>query len=278
MSRAAAELALRKQYGPIGTYGTTRPDGRPTITGARAQQDFATPAFGQYEQDSEAKDELRAVYKTMEAVSEAQREMNGRDGVQRQYDLQPSEVAVVKEAIETQKKKKWEQYWWAQTDPAKPWTMSEVAKVAPELVATKLAAIKEISQFALDTAIIKHIGHGGDPHLATLQYMCDQGMMNHMPHLLTIDKATYTPGPMSIFKFLAMGGENTEYDSTGHFDDQGVKLARTGRQFTYPMDREDGRAVIPVDGRGGAPAEAIKNVFSSGTRAQRENAREARAF
>ncbi|KAJ1619280.1 hypothetical protein T492DRAFT_890608 [Pavlovales sp. CCMP2436] len=110
---------------------------------------------------------------------------------------------LMREFQETEKTKKWEQYWWSTADPSKPWTMNELNKIDPVLVQRKMDAIQEVSQFALDKAIIKHLGHNGDPRLAQLQYMLDQGQMDHMPSTVVIDSTKYTRGPLSLFALSA---------------------------------------------------------------------------
>jgi hypothetical protein len=43
------------------------------------------------------------------------------------------------------------------------------------------------------------MGHGGDPRLAHLQYLIDQGEMDYMPQLLKISRASFKSGPFSIW-------------------------------------------------------------------------------
>jgi hypothetical protein len=240
---------MRQEFPTIDTYGTVTPDGRPTIsqravglTGATDQ--YETPAFGTYHRDTQEKENLRDFYSTLEAVPTVTPGQNATPII-RTAPISEHEINLLRQGREEQKQKKWEQYWWAQTDPGRPWTMTEVAKVDPSLVARKMDAIKTVSQFALDNAIIKHIGHGGDPRLAQLQYMVDQGMMDHMPHLLTIDAAQYRRGPLSIWQVLDPGGQSTD-TTEGRYDDKKVYMARTA----YADQQRDARAYIDNAGVG----------------------------
>jgi hypothetical protein len=150
--------------------------------------------------------------------------------IRRTAPISDHEISLVRAAKEEQKQKKWEQYWWAQTNPGRPWTMTEVAEVDPSVVERKMEAIKTISQFALDNAINQHIGHGGNPRLAQLQYMVDQGMMEHMPHLLHI-KENYKEGPLSLLKIVDPGGKSTD-TTLCKYDDKRLFLARSA--YTNP--------------------------------------------
>lgn len=50
------------------------------------------------------------------------------------------------EVKEIEKQKEWDAYWLSQCTPAQPWTMTEVAKVAPDLMARRIDTIKNLSQ------------------------------------------------------------------------------------------------------------------------------------
>jgi hypothetical protein len=209
------ELAQRMSHPSIDSYANTQtgprdtPDGRTRILRPQAAQrddnDYTTnAAFGAYQRDSHAAQDMRNFYDTMDAV--ATRGDEGPNPVQRVANITNTEMDLMREFQETEKTKKWEQYWWSTADPSKPWTMNELNKIDPVLVQRKMDAIQEVSQFALDKAIIKHLGHNGDPRLAQLQYMLDQGQMDHMPSTVVIDTTPYQRGPLSLFK-LATGAK-----------------------------------------------------------------------
>jgi hypothetical protein len=280
MSRSAKELALRQEYPTIDAYGSVNEDtGQPNIEGANfnapyGTDNYRTPAFGTYHKDTEEKENLRAFYETLRAVDRNETlgaGERGRTHVRRTAPISDHEINVVRAAKEEQKQKKWEQYWWAQTDPGRPWTMTEVAKVDPGLVERKMDALKSISQFALDNAIIQHIGHGGDPRLAQLQYMVDQGMMEHMPHLLHVTRKQYKRGPLSLFNIVDPGGKSTDRDGDGKYDDQKLFLARsaymapgqgTGFENVYDKPHILNSDAVPAVGTVAATRRAIGSSLS----------------
>jgi hypothetical protein len=215
------ELAMRQSHPSIDGYadvaGPNAIGGRTSITraGRTGQGDDynvyeTNQAFGAYQRDSHAAQDMRNFYDTMDAV--AVRGSEGGTAVQRVANITNTEMDLMREFQETEKTKKWEQYWWSTADPSKPWTMNELNKIDPVLVQRKMDAIQEVSQFALDKAIIKHLGHNGDPRLAQLQYMLDQGQMVHMPETVVIDTTPYTRGPLSLFKLTE--GARTSLNAT----------------------------------------------------------------
>jgi hypothetical protein len=209
------ELGMRQSHPSIDAYASTNnlrdtPEGRtvlnrPETAGTRDDNEYTTnAAFGAYQRDSRAAQDMRNFYDTMDAV--ATRGDEGPNPVQRVANITNTEMDLMREFQETEKTKKWEQYWWSTADPSKPWTMNELNKIDPVLVQRKMDAIQEVSQFALDKAIIKHLGHNGDPRLAQLQYMLDQGQMDHMPSTVVVDTTPYQRGPLLLFK-LASGAK-----------------------------------------------------------------------
>ncbi|KAJ1629638.1 hypothetical protein T492DRAFT_840656 [Pavlovales sp. CCMP2436] len=170
-------------------------------------------AFGAYQRDSHAAQDMRNFYDTMDAVANREDADETGTAVQRVANITEAEMNLMREYQETEKTKKWEQYWWSTADPSKPWTMTELNKIDPVLVQRKIDAIQEVSQFALDKAIINHLGHNGDPRLAQLQYMLDQGQMDHMPSTVVIDKTKYTRGPLSLFGFATGERKSLNADS-----------------------------------------------------------------
>jgi hypothetical protein len=193
MSQTHRLIAAKQQYPDIERYGNSEVlSARSGNTGGHV--DFQPAHFGQYQTDSEAKERLRTFYDTLQSVGGAE---NG--GVNRIAPVSDAEIATVAEIKEIEKQKAWENYWATQCHPAQPWTMTEVAKVAPEVMENKMNAIKSLAQYGLDTNIIRHMGHGGDPRLAHLQYLIDQGEMSHMPQLMKISRADFKSGPFSIW-------------------------------------------------------------------------------
>ncbi|KAJ1620872.1 hypothetical protein T492DRAFT_887929 [Pavlovales sp. CCMP2436] len=194
------QLSMREKYPSIDMYAEAKnAGGRTTLQ--MSDNDYnqyeSTPAFGAYQRDSHAAEQLRDFYDTVDAVS--LRTSAGTASVQRVANISEREIQLMAQSKEVERSKKWEQYWWSTADPAKPWTMTELNKIDPAMVQRKFDAIQEVSQFALDKAIIKHLGHSGDPHLAQLQYMMDQGQMDHMPQTVLVDKTPYKRGPLSVF-------------------------------------------------------------------------------
>ncbi|KAJ1618983.1 hypothetical protein T492DRAFT_848899 [Pavlovales sp. CCMP2436] len=156
----------------------------------------------------------------------------GGNEVQRTANISDREIQMMSEAKDVKRSKKWEQYWWSTADPAKPWMMTELNKIDPAMVQRKFDAIQEVSQFALDKAIIKHLGHSGDPHLAQLQYMMDQGQMDHMPQTVLVDSATYKRGPLSVFG-LAESDDKSRLNNAVNLPRQAFRPAGEGHSKIY---------------------------------------------
>ena len=211
---------------------------------------YNQPAFGMYQRDTDAHEKLRDYYETLEAVAAAGAETRNQAGgdanfipVDRTAPISDYEQQVVREEKKTLETKKWSQYWASQMHPARPWTVTEVAKVAPEIMERKLAALKEVSQFALDKATLLHMGHGGNERLATLQYMIDQGLMDHMPQTVLIDNTTpYQPGPLNIWQLYDPNGLSSSTGDNQRWKDKGVVMARQGLHHKDVADR----AMIPA--------------------------------
>ncbi|KAJ1631354.1 hypothetical protein T492DRAFT_870124 [Pavlovales sp. CCMP2436] len=172
-------------------------------------------AFGAYQTDSHAAQNMRNFYDTMDAVAVRNQyeAVRGEAPVQRVANITETEMDFMRNFQETEKTKKWEQYWWSTADPSKPWTMNELNKIDPVLVQRKMDAIQELSQFSLDKAIIKHLGHNGNPRLAQLQYMLDQGQLDYMPQTVVVDNTPYTRGPLSLFKLSSGAQESMDAGS-----------------------------------------------------------------
>ncbi|KAJ1625672.1 hypothetical protein T492DRAFT_879729 [Pavlovales sp. CCMP2436] len=209
---------MRQRFPTLDGYADET-NGRATV--AMGAGDYNTyesnSAFGAYQRDSQAAEELRDFYDTVDAVQN--RELpTGVNPVQRVANISEREIQLMAQTKDVERSKKWEQYWWSTADPFKPWTMTELNKIDPAMVQRKFDAIQEVSQFALDKAIIKHLGHSGDPHLAQLQYMMDQGQMDHMPQTVLVDSTPYVRGPLSVFGFA-------DSDEKSRFAD-GINLPR----------------------------------------------------
>ncbi len=241
---------LRRSNAPISTYGTGGMIGaglnldsaKAKLVNATGQPYYETPAFGMYQRDTEAHEKLRDYYETLEAVAaagaKAKADAEAGDKanpgskfipVERTAPISDYEQQVVREEKKTMEEKKWSQYWASQMHPARPWTVTEVAKVAPEIMERKLAALKEVSQFALDKSTLIHMGHGGNERLATLQYMIDQGLMDHMPSTVLISKdQPYKAGPLSVWQMADPMGLSTSTGPNGRFKDRAMVIARQG--------------------------------------------------
>ncbi|KAJ1636204.1 hypothetical protein T492DRAFT_861947 [Pavlovales sp. CCMP2436] len=207
--QGSRQLSMRAKYLTLDGYADTNTSGRTNVrmSANDYNQYESTPAFvgfadlpdtfGAYQRDSQAAEQLRDFYDTVDAVSS--RALLEGNNVQRVANISDREIQLMAESKEVERSKKWEQYWWSTADNSKPWTMTELNKIDPAMVQRNFDAIQEVSHFALDKAIIKHLGHSGDPHLAQLQYMMDQGQMDHMPQTVLIDRAPYHRGPLSVF-------------------------------------------------------------------------------
>lgn len=252
--RRAAELAMRQEYGPIGGWNdknhpadylaatrTAREAGAPI---------YDTNAFGVYDRDSANDEHIRDVHQTMEALGD----------VNRILPVQSEEIDAIKQRIAVEKEKKWRQYWASQMDPARPWTMAEVAKVAPEVAEGQMEAIAEIAQYTMDVATLKHLGHGGNPRLAQLQYMMDNGMMDHMPDLnyVTDPGVKYQFGPASIVSwFSAIDTDNK--DGLNTFKAMGMPRSHHALDKTrFGTDKDGDRIKAPARSDSG---QTIRNVF-----------------
>lgn len=245
MSHTQRAIDTRQMYPDIEAFGskvTNQNVGNRTRVGGTA--DFPNEKqFGQYRADSDAKERLRTFYDTLESVGNNP-VATGANSVDRVAPISDAEIATMAEVKEIEKQKEWDAYWLAQCTPAQPWTMTEVAKVAPDLMARRIDTIKNLSQYQLDVNILKHIGHGGDPRLAHLQYMIDQGEMEHMPVMMKVRNAKFSAGPFSIFNIA--GGSHTEKESVNLYrsnkevfgDNQGASLGRTQPAGTQ-LSRKD---------------------------------------
>ena len=238
MSRTSAELGTYQQYGPITSYGFAQA-GVDDVN--QIGPNVPNRAWGVYQTDGPSAQNIRYLNDTLEAAAAA----NDGTPVARIAPITDAEIALVRETEEAEKERKWEQYWWASANPAEPWTMTELGKIDPQLVGRKLDAIRQTSQLALDATIIKHLGHGGNPQLAHLQYMMDQKMID-VPSLVNIAPRAYTPGPFSV---VAQQGTHTNGD--GRYDDQGLYRQRAfagerpggGYLFTPNARMDGGRAI-----------------------------------
>lgn len=245
MSHTQRAIGTRQMYPDIEAFGqqaNTQNLNSRAANGGTA--DFLNEKqFGQYRTDSDAKERLRTFYDTLESVGKTQSTGVGIASIDRVAPISEAEIATMAEVKEIEKQKEWDAYWLSQCTPAQPWTMTEVAKVAPDLMARRIDTIKNLSQYQLDVNILKHIGHGGDPRLAHLQYMIDQGEMDHMPVLMKVADANFSAGPFSIFNIA--GGKHTEKESVNLYRsnekvfgaNQGGSLGRTqpaGSQLSRP--------------------------------------------
>jgi len=202
-------MGIQRRFPVVGGYTNFSREQVGRIDDARNQgaEVYAQPMVGNYQTDTPEDAYLRDVRDTVEAINYAEHRRtqelggaNGQQHVQRFYPgPTPGEIAAVQKRKAVAMAEHWDQYWRLQMDPAKPWTIHEVNKVAPEVQKKTIDALSEISQFTMDLQILKHMGHGGDPYLARLQYELDQGKLSHMPRLSYISNVEYNPGPMSIF-------------------------------------------------------------------------------
>jgi hypothetical protein len=186
-----------------------------------------TMNFGSYMPDSDAQENVRNFYETLEAVGQTQEEGTGIKNIRRVAPISDRELDLVRQAKEANLKMKNDQYWTSQIDPALPWTLTEVTKVRPDILEKRLNAIKQLSQYTLDYEILRHLGHGGDPRLAELQYMIDQGQMDHMPRSTLVEEATrkFQTSNFSIWNAFSSGSDRTGGDK--FFSDNHLSLART---------------------------------------------------
>lgn len=190
----------------------------------------ATKNFGSYMPDSEAQDNVRNFYETLDAVGQTQVEGTDADPIrriQRTAPITEREIDLVRQAKEANLKMKNDQYWTSQIDPALPWTLTEVTKVRPDILEKRLNAIKQLSQYTLDYEILRHLGHGGDPRLAELQYMIDQGQMDHMPRSTIVREAEnlFKTSNFSIWNVFTPGTDRVP--GRTRFSDNQLNLART---------------------------------------------------
>lgn len=233
MSRLSAQARVQRENPQIQAYSENAPSD--AMVRIIPGLNHRTTAFGAYMPDSDAHEKARDFYETLDAVGEAQ-----VTGIQRTAPVSEREIDLVRAAKEAALQMKNDQYWTAQIDPALPWTLTEVTKVRPDILEKRLNAIKQLSQYTLDYEILRHLGHGGDPRLAELQYMIDQGMMSHMPISTLVEnpKEQFKAGQFSIFNVLNAGGD--AHNTGGKFADQGLMLARTGidpRYMALPLSQ-----------------------------------------
>ncbi|KAJ1637090.1 hypothetical protein T492DRAFT_834744 [Pavlovales sp. CCMP2436] len=259
--QGSRQLAMRQRFPTLDGYADET-NGRTTVT--EGAGDFnryeSNPAFGAY---SQAAEELRDFYDTVDAVAQRPVPGEGMNAVQRVANISEREIQLMAQSKDVERSKKWEQYWWSTADPSKSWTITELNKIDPAMVQRKFDAIQEVSQFALDKAIIKHLGHSGDPHLAQLQYMMDQGQMDHMPQTVLVDSTPYQRGPLSVFGFA-------DSDEKSRFAD-GINLPRQSLRSNVAAG--DMSRILLGTTNTVAPAENQRNLFeSSGQRIARRAA------
>jgi hypothetical protein len=201
---------------------------------------FDTANFGAYMPDSQAQENVRDFYETLDAVGNAT--AHSSTAVQRVAPISEREIDLVRQAKEANLKMKNDQYWTSQINPALPWTLTEVTKVRPDILEKRLNAIKQLSQYTLDYEILRHLGHGGDPRLAELQYMIDQGQMDHMPKSTVVERAAtkFRHGNLSLWNILTAGTDSSVADG-GKFADSRLYLARSGVDATYDGDKQANR-------------------------------------
>jgi hypothetical protein len=207
---------------------------------------FDTAQFDAYMPDSDAHEKARDFNETLDAVA-AIPAANAAGAVQRIAPMSEREIDLVRHAKEAALKLKNDQYWTSQIDPALPWTLTEVTKVRPDILAKRLSAIQQLGQYTLDYEILRHLGHGGDPRLAELQYMIDQGMMDHMPRstLVAAPLARFRTSNFSIWNAFTPGTDSAE--ASGKFKDKRLNLARTAFDMRYADLPENNRPHISAN-------------------------------
>ena len=232
MSRLAAQQRVQQENPQIDVYSRAEP------TAASLQAipglNFATKNFGAYMPDSDAHEKARDFYETLDAVGAVTPAPGAAGAVLRTAPVSDREIDLVRAAKEATLKLKNDQYWTSQIDPALPWTLTEVTKVRPDILEKRLNAIKQLSQYTLDYEILRHLGHGGDPRLAELQYMIDQGMMSHMPVSTLVDDdaiGQFKASSFSIWNAFTPGTDSGA--NGGKFADRRLNLARTGIDPRY---------------------------------------------
>lgn len=208
MSRISKQNQIARELPRIDVYS------QQGITGdanAIPGLNYGTSAFGAYMHDSDAAQKAREFYETLDAVNEIQPTATvpgtNKIPVVRTAPISEREIDLVRESKEAALQMKNDQYWTSQIDPALPWTLAEVTKVRPDILEKRLSAIKQLSQYTLDYEILRHLGHGGNPRLAELQYMIDQGMMSHMPRAMNVvnPKENFAAGTFSIWNVFNAG-------------------------------------------------------------------------
>ncbi|KAJ1622491.1 hypothetical protein T492DRAFT_1126627 [Pavlovales sp. CCMP2436] len=258
--QGSRQLAMLQRFPTLDSYADDT-NGRTNVQTGTGDYNTceSNQAFGAYQRDSHAAEELRDFYDTVDAVA-ARAAVPGGNAVQRVANISEREIQLMAQSKDVERSKKWEQYWWSTADPAKPWTMTELNKIDPAMVQRKFDAIQEVSQFALDKAIIKHLGHSGDPHLAQLQYMMDQGQMDHMPQTVLVDSTPYVRGPLSVFGF-ADADERNRFANGVYFPRQSLRSNVEYENMTKILRGTDN--TVPA-------AENQRNLFeSSGQRSAR---------
>ena len=128
----------------------------------------------------------------------------------------------------------------------------------PDILEKRLNAIKQLSQYTLDYEIRRHLGHGGDPRLAELQYMIDQGMMNHMPRSILVGnpETQFRASPSSIWTAFNPGSDSAP--NSGKFRDQRLNLARTNIDMRYMRQPAENRPHIIAD-----PQRSVRQTFTA---------------
>lgn len=252
MSRIAAQQRVQREYPEIDVYSRGQTEnvgangGPVTIPGLN----FGTTNFGAYMPDSDAHEKARDFYETLEAVAAVTEQQQDALGaaVQRVAPISEREIELVRASKEATLKMKNDQYWTSQIDPALPWTLTEVTKVRPDILEKRLNAIKQLSQYTLDYEILRHLGHGGDPRLAELQYMIDQGMMDHMPRSTLVEnpRQQFRASNFSIWNVFNPGSDSFP-GAPGMLSDQRLNLARTNIDPRYTALEPQARPHIIAD-------------------------------
>ncbi|KAJ1630371.1 hypothetical protein T492DRAFT_840019 [Pavlovales sp. CCMP2436] len=272
-AQSERELAVRMANPSIDTYGIGTNPGESSYAALRPGRDANDPnsytgnmAFGSYQRDSHAAQDMRNFYDTMDAVA-ARPDVAGGTPVHRVANITDTEMDLMRSFQDTEKTKKWESYWWSTADPSKPWTMNELNKIDPVLVQRKMDAIQELSQFSLDKAIIKHLGHNGNPRLAQLQYMMDQGQLDYMPQTVVVDNTPYTRGPLSLFQLAAGAQKSLDAESVVLPRQAFRPNAETLRANDNLRNIQRGSAMNPLELFNNRPAAAP--AAAGGNRSQR---------
>lgn len=188
------------------------------------QQHFQNAgAWNTLHQDSKEADDLRMKYETQQALRETGRTQDPNFVYHMDMNAEENYLRRQRDVMEEEKE---QAYMWAQADPAQPWTMELLARSHPHLIEKKSEIIHKTAQMITDILRLKHIGHGGDPHLMKLQYMLDNNMLGDVPRLVKYTNEQYEYGPYSIWNFVYPGSTSAD-PTTGAYNDSRVNLART---------------------------------------------------